>query len=143
MAAPDQIKFRGARYVLVEGKKGKRDQSEDVFAKVRLRGKGVSFYINILVRAKDLKDMPFTRQVRAVPDSVNLTADQLDEALTAKKAGELWHIYAEGVGWYWGEEDADASKVADIQKVLDLLNKYKKRARNPVIFAEVANKLVG
>jgi hypothetical protein len=159
MDAPEKVMFKGALYVLAKDEekkpKGKKAKDPDVFANVRLRGDGISFYINVLFRAKDeaavnsmLKakegdSLPFVRKARSVPESADLTADQLEEALAAKKAGELWHIYAENVGWYWRGDGKDIEKVSDVQRVLDMLGKYSDRARNPIIYAVVSNKIVG
>lgn len=114
---------------------------------VRLKHDGVQFYINVLFRSKDAGAIPFARKVKSIPDSVNLSADQLDVALAAKKADELWHIYVEDQGWFWKGEDRSTKAVGDIQRVLDFLEKYRQReqsgGRVPIIYAVVTNKLVG
>jgi hypothetical protein len=107
----------------------------------------VQFYINVLFRSKDAGAIPFARKIKSIPDSVNLTADQLDEALAAKKNDELWHIYVEDQGWFWKGELKSTKSVNDIQRVLDLLDKYRQReqdgGRVPIIYAVVTNKLIG
>ena len=149
------IKFNGGTYRLAADaeksekrrKKSTKPSKPSVMGNIRIRHDGVQFYINVLLRSKDAGAIPFARHIKSIPDSVNLTADQLDEALAAKKADELWHIYVEDQGWFWQGEDRSTKAVADIQRVLDFLDKYRLKetagGRVPVIYAVVTNKLMG
>jgi hypothetical protein len=155
MQNPNFIKFNGATYRLAaeednsekRRKKTTKPAKPSVMGNVRLRHEGVQFYINVLFRSKDAGAIPFARKIKSIPDSVNLTADQLDEALAAKKNVELWHIYVEDQGWFWKGELKSTKSVNDIQRVLDLLDKYRQReqdgGRVPIIYAVVTNKLIG
>lgn len=155
MSNPEFIAFRGTTYRLAaEGekpdkrrKKSTKPSKPSVMGNIRLHHEGVQFYINVLFRSKDAGAIPFARKIKSIPDSVNLTADQLDEALAAKKNDELWHIYVEDEGWFWRGEDRSTKHVNDIQRVLDFLEKYRQReqdgGRVPVIYAVVTNKLIG
>jgi len=155
MDHPEFISFRGSMYHLAaEGekpekrrKKSTKPAKPSVMGNVRLRHDGVQFYINVLLKSKDASAIPFARKIKSIPDSVNLTADQLDEALAAKKNDELWHIYVEDEGWFWKGEDRSTKFVGDIQRVLDMLEKYQQReeagGRVPVIYAVVTNKMIG
>jgi hypothetical protein len=155
MDHPEFIAFKGATYRLAADdekpekrrKKSTKPSKSSVMGDLRIHHEGVQFYINVLLRSKDAGSIPFARKIKSVPDSVNLTADQLDEALAAKKNDELWHIYVEDEGWFWQGEEHSTKYVNDIQRVLDLLYKYRQReldgGRVPVIYAVVTNKLIG
>lgn len=155
MNTPELIKVNGMVYRLAAkaektekpSKKSTKSSKPSVMGDVRLRYDGVQFYINVLFRSKDAGAIPFARKIKSIPDSVNLTADQLDDALAAKKADELWHIYVEDQGWFWKGEDRSTKSVGDVQRVLDFLDKYRQReqdgGRIPVIYAVVTNKLIG
>lgn len=155
MSTPEFIKVNGMVYRLAAkaektekpSKKSTKSSKPSVMGDVRLRYDGVQFYINVLFRSKDAGAIPFARKIKSIPESVNLTADQLDDALAAKKADELWHIYVEDQGWFWKGEDRGTKSVGDVQRVLDFLDKYRQReqdgGRIPVIYAVVTNKLIG
>jgi hypothetical protein len=155
MANPEFIKVKGTVYRLAAEeekaekprKKTTKPDKPSLMGNVRLRYDGVQFYINVLFRSKDAGAIPFARKIKSIPDSVNLTADQLALALAAKKNDELWHIYVEDQGWFWKGELKSTKSVGDIQRVLDLLDKYRQReqdgGRVPIIYAVVTNKLIG
>jgi hypothetical protein len=158
MGHPEFVRVKGQVYRLAvkddpddkadkKKKKTTKETKPSALGNVRLRHEGIQFYINVLFRSKDAGAIPFARKIKSIPDSVNLTADQLDLALAAKKMDELWHIYVEDQGWFWKGDDRSTKSVADIQRVLDWLEKYRQReqdgGRVPVIYAVVTNKIIG
>jgi hypothetical protein len=134
MGHPEFVRVKGQVYRLAvkddpddkadkKKKKTTKETKPSALGNVRLRHEGIQFYINVLFRSKDAGAIPFARKIKSIPDSVNLTADQLDLALAAKKMDELWHIYVEDLEKY-RQREQDGGRV-------------------PVIYAVVTNKIIG
>ncbi len=152
MRIPEKIMFRGAAYVKAARRRGR---SSAVISDASFSTDGVTFYIDLLFISGTGRGLPAgAKQVKKVPESILAKSDFSEEnkeeaekaaGKGAIKDSRLWHFSLEDQGWIWRGKNKGHKKLEDIQKTINLIEKYRKSSKagtNPLLYADISSKLV-